>query len=275
MDNNSFATRRIWTGQMLLAGLLLVVLLGSGCAGRVPVAEETRPESYLCRSIPDPIAIDGRLDEAAWQVASVITNFHVFAPKGAENLSPTEARILWGSSNLYVAITCADADIRSYSDEPDGELWNGDVGEFFVKPDRDSPVYYEFVVAPNGTLYDGRYPARDVDDRPRFKSWSSGAQVASSINGTNGDSSDMDSGYTLEMAIPLSAFAGSTPPADGVVWTFGVCRYDYSKLFDEPLLLMTMLQAPYGFHSYEGYADLVFRELRERGRQSDGGWRND
>ena len=270
MNKSSFAVGRGWPGQMPLAGLLLAVLLGSGC-GRAPVAEETRPDPYLCLFFPGPIAIDGRLDETAWQTANVVTNFHVFAPEGAENLSPTEARILWDSTNLYVAITCVDADIRSYSDEPDSELWNGDVGEFFVKPDRDSLVYYEFVLAPNGTLYDGRYPSRDVEDRIRFKSWSSGARVASSINGTDGDSSDMDSGYTLEMAIPLSAFAGSTPPSDGVVWTFGVCRYDYSKRFDEPLLLMTMHQAPYGFHSYEGYADLIFRENRERGRQSDGG----
>ena len=226
---------------------------------RAPVAEVKKPVPYVCRSTTGPIVIDGRIDEAAWHEANPITTFQVYRPEGAVNRSPTEVRMLWDSENLYVAITCTDADIRSHSAEPDGELWFGDVGELFLKPDRDSSVYFEFLAAPNGTLYDARYPFRDMESCPQFKTWSSGARVASSINGTDNDSSDMDSGYTVEMAIPLSAFQGSTPPADGVVWTFGVCRYDYSKLFDEPLLLMTMLQAPLtGFHDYEEYTDLVF-----------------
>lgn len=248
--------RRLFAPFTALA--ILGVVGGVGCR-RDPVVE-VRPSPYVCGLASGSIVIDGRIDEAAWHEASPITTFHAYSPEGAMNLSPTEARILWDSANFYLAISCIDTDIFSCTDEADAESWYGDVGEFFVKPDRNSPVYYEFVISPNGTLYDARYPIRDAESRHHFKAWSSGAQVVSSINGTDGDFSDTDSGYTIEMAIPLSAFHGSTLPADGVTWTFGVCRYDYSKLLDEPLLLMTMRQAPRnGFHCYEEYADLVFR----------------
>ncbi len=241
------------------AGLLLLVALAAiGCAQQ-PVAVGVEPTPYRCGQASGPIIIDGRIDEAAWQAADVITNFYAYSPKNATNLSPTEARILWDSENLYVAFSCADADIWSYTNKPDGELWHGDVVEFLVKPDHDSLVYYEFVIAPNGTLYDARYPSRGAGSYRRFKTWSSGAQVVSSINGTDGNVSDMDAGYAIEMAIPLGAFQGATPPAADVTWIFGAFRYDYSKLFDAPLLLMSIPESKAGFHYYEGYADLIFR----------------
>lgn len=244
----------------MFAGLaLLLALFGSGCT-HLSVDEEVRSEPYACVSSSGPIAIDGRIDEDAWQNAAPITVFNVFGPEGAENLSPTEARILWDNKTLYVAVSCMDADIRSFSDEPDAELWNGDAVEFFIRLDRDTPVHYEFVAAPNGTLFDARHPDREPGGFRHYKVWSSGARVAAVVDGTDSDPSDTDNGYTVEMAIPLNVFQDSVPPADGVAWTFAVCRYDFSKLYEKPLLLMTMHEAPHdGFHYYEGYADLVFK----------------
>lgn len=250
---------RVWSGGYILVGtVFLAVLLGTGCAHQ-SVAVDVVLVPYECKRVSGVITIDGHIGEVAWQAAEALTNFYAYSPKDAANLSPTEARVLWDSDNLYVAISCTDADVWSYSDQADDELWYGDVVEVFFKPDRDTPVYYEFVAAPNETLFDARHPSRGAGGFRRFKTWSSGARVSAFINGTDGEFSDTDSGYTIEMAIPLSAFHGATPPADGVVWTFCICRYDYSKLLDAPLLLMTMPQAPHGFHSYEGYTDLVFK----------------
>ena len=243
----------------LCAGLLLpTVLIAVGCAHQ-PVAVEVEPAPYVCERAFGSIIIDGRINDAAWQGANVITNFYAYRPKDATDLSPTEARILWDSENLYVAITCMDTDIWSYSDQADDEIWFGDASELFVKPDRDSLVYCEFVIAPNGTLYDACYPSRGAGGRHRFKTWSSGMRVITVVNGTDDDASDMDVGYTIEMAIPQSAFQGATPPADGVAWTFGIFRYDYSKRFESPLMLMSIPESEGGFHCYERYADLIFR----------------
>ena len=260
---NGLANRQYWLPVFSVGAVLLAILVSAGCVHQPIVA--TRPAPYVCKEASGAILIDGNLDETAWNGASVISNFNVYTPEGAENLSPTEARMLWDSQNLYVAISCTDADIWSYSGQPADFLWYGDVGEIFLKPDHDSPVYYEFIAAPNETVYDARYPSRGAGGYSRFRTWSSGIRVGCVVDGTDDDPTDMDTGYTIEMAIPLSAFHGSTLPADGVAWTFGMFRYDFSKLFDERLLLMSIPEILHdGFHYYEGYTDLVFRAAGTR-----------
>ena len=239
--------------------LLSVALTGCQAGGAAKVAP-----AYDCHFATSPVKIDGKLDEAAWAKATKITQFFVLQPEGAKALSPTTARLLWDDRNLYVAFECTDDDVWSYSDKPDDELWNGDVGELFVKPSATGRVYYEFVTAPNGAQYDGKYTSRGAGGFNRFKDWSSGAKIATSIDGTDGDGSDDDRGYVIEMAFPLKAFAGATPPADGVVWTFGAFRYDYTKSYEDPLLLMSMPESlHHGFHYYEGYNRLTFRKIKK------------
>lgn len=243
--------------QVGLGALLLAV---SGCAQLPSEVGVTSVAPYLCRATEGPIVIDGRMDEAAWSEAEPISTFYPFlSVDDAAKLAPTEARLLWDADNLYVSIVCTDRDIWSYSNESDSDLWLGDVGEFFVKPDGDKLAYYEFVVAPNGTLFDARYPSRGAGGHHRFKTWRSGARVATSVDGSDGDQSDEDRSYTIEMAIPLSAFEGATAPGEGVTWTFNFGRYDFSKYFEQPILLMSMSESLHrGFHYYEGYTDLVF-----------------
>jgi len=239
--------------------LIWVVLLSTVVTGCQTQQATLKGPDYTCHSASSAIKIDGKLDEPAWAKADKITKFHPLQPKDAEYLSPTAFRMLWDERYLYVAFECTDDDIWSYSNKPDDELWNGDVGELFIKPSVAERPYYEFVTAPNGAQYDGRYTSRGSGGYYRFKGWSSGTKIATRIDGTDGDGRDDDRGYTIEMAIPLKAFAGAAPPADGVTWTFGAFRYDYSKSFEEPLLIMSIPESPSGFHYYEGYGRLIFQ----------------
>jgi hypothetical protein len=211
------------------------------------------------REAGQAIAVDGRLDEPAWQRAGTINRFYVFSPENPPAVSPTEVRLLWDREYLYLAYQCEDVDIWSFSDKQDDSLWNGDVGEFFIKPDRDNKRYYEFVIAPNGTLYDGRYPSRGAGGANRFKVWNSDAMIAATVNGTDGDFTDDDAGYVIEAAIPWTAFREAGTPSVGTEWTFGAFRYDYSKQFEDPLLLKSFPgPAAHGFHSYEGFGTMRF-----------------
>ena len=185
---------------------------------------------------------------------------HLLETKNAEKVSATVARFLWDDKYLYVAFECEDCDIWSFSNKPDDHLWKGDVAELFIKPSTSVHAYYEFVIAPNGTMYDARYPSRGAGGYPRFKDWSSNAKVATTIDGTNGDAGDDDRGYVVEMAIPLAAFTGTAKPTNGVTWTVGAFRYDYSKLFETPMLLMSIPELERGFHYYEGYNKLTFKK---------------
>ena len=249
---------------MLGQKILLIFCMIWTCACAVSCTEQEVADtipSVECRRAAGNIRIDGRLDEPAWRNADSLKVSFLFRPKNTDNLSATTARFLWDDKYLYVAFECEDCDIWSYSNKPDDPLWRGDVAELFVKPNTTDYTYYEFVMTPNGAMYDARYPSRGAGGYWRFKSWSSKANVATTIDGTDGDASDDDRGYIVEMAIPLAVFTGAEKPADGVIWTLGAFRYDYSKLFETPMLLMSIPESERGgFHYYEGYNKLTFKK---------------
>ena len=240
-------------------GAIVLAAADLGCQSLPPISTAPEPEVYLVRQTDQTITIDGRLDEPAWQRANVISRFFVYSPPDASILSPTEVRMLWDQEFLYLSYQCEDKDVWSFSDKPDDSLWDGDVGEFFVKPYRDQLFYYEFVIAPNGTVFDARYPSRGAGGANRFKAWESGITVASTVNGTDNDHRDDDSGYIIEAAIPWAAFREAGKPSIGTEWTFGAFRYDYSKLFEDPLMLKSFPgEAAHWFHSYESFSEMRF-----------------
>ncbi len=240
--------------RVLSMGLLVAL---AGCT--TPHSDIVVP-AYVCLLATESIKIDGKLDESTWQQAEVIEIFYPYRPKDAKILSGTKASLAWDKNYLYVAIECKDDDIWSYSEQPDSELWCGDVAEIFIKPSTSMPSYCEFVVAPNGTLSDARYPSRGAGGYFRFKNWSSKAKVATIVNGTDGNWKDTDIGYVVEMAIPFSAFSDiAKHPAEGTAWTFGLFRYDFSKSYENTLLMMSIPESKKsGFHYYEGYSQLIF-----------------
>jgi len=244
--------------KKLIVPMVVAVLL---MAAADPVKDETPVplDPYPCHRAAGPIAVDGKLDEAAWREAEPITAFYLLEPRDIGSLPAATVRLLWDDAFLYVAFEYTDDDIWSYSNTPDDELWNGDVAEFFIKPKTDERFYYEFVMAPNGALFDAKYPSRGAGGYLRFRSWSSNAQIATTIRGTDNNDRDNDQGYTVELAIPVSAFPESVCPKEAATWTFGAFRYDYSKSYEDPLLMMSIPKAVgHGYHSYEYYQPLHF-----------------
>lgn len=61
--------------------------------------------------IDQPITVDGRLDEPAWQTAPAAADFRQREPdEGAPASQATEVRVLYTSTVLYVGVTCHDSD---------------------------------------------------------------------------------------------------------------------------------------------------------------------
>lgn len=223
-------------------------------------AEADNAFVYSCRAIAGGLRVDGRLDEPQWAAAMPLAITNIYKPAHADYRAPsTEVRFLWDATNLYVAFTCQDDDIWSFSDRPDDTLWLGDAVELFIRPSRESGEYAEFVVAPNGTLADARYPSRGAGGFHRFKTWTSGARIAVSAEGTENEWRDEDVGFTVEMAIPWTAFDREAPRANDEEWTFGAFRCDYSKSRADPLLIMSLPRAGgWGFHDYDQYHPIRF-----------------
>ncbi|WP_441290128.1 carbohydrate-binding family 9-like protein [Sorangium sp. KYC3313] len=177
------------------------------------------------------IAIDGRLDEPAWQAAATTGPF-VNVGTGREDRSlPTqgEARLLWDDGFLYVGFDVSDRTITGGFPEGarDPHLWERDTVEVMIDPDGDgdNKDYYEIQINPQNLVFDSQF---DDYNAPRggpsgpfgHEAWSAGLTSAVALRGTLDDGSDEDVGYVVEAKIPWSSFAKAkaAPPSPGDAW---------------------------------------------------------
>jgi hypothetical protein len=179
-----------------------------------------------------PPAIDGKLDDEAWAHATVWTETFPFSKAEAADLKTTW-KTTWDDNYLYFAFDCQDPDIVAAEHERDGPVWQDDCVEMFIWSDPAFPVYWEIVIAPNGSVYDavnfkyaerwgGEFdPGRDVQ----------GLRHAQRIRGTINDSSDVDEGYTVEVAVPFNQLPGYSRrgPKPGDRIPFMLVRLDRSR----------------------------------------------
>ena len=195
--------------RTILAALLPAFLLG-GCVSRGPPRPPADlpavPEVRVPRTAKPP-AIDGVLDEAVWADAATLELVGDSGDAlGQAPLRPTEVRLAWDDSNLYVALRCADRDIHSRFTGRDARLWDAgydeiEVAEFMLSPTDDLKRYFEFNFSPRGVVLDLAMQWRwgklytDVD-------WNANVRSAVAVYGTLNDSSDEDRGWTVELALP-------------------------------------------------------------------------
>lgn len=164
------------------------------------------------RANPGTPEIDGRLDEAVWALAEVITDFVQRDPNEGEPASErTEAWVLYDDGALYVGI-------RAYDSEPDrivGQLTRRDQHSesdwLAVSIDSyyDRRTAFEFAVNPAGVERD-KYL---FDDTNEDDSWDAVWDVATRID---------EDGWTAEFRIPFSQLRFSEAPEQ--VWGFNIER---------------------------------------------------
>lgn len=185
---------------------------------------------YQVQRAASPIAIDGRLDEYAWEHAAQINDFErILNDYDAVEWS-TRAKMLWDDTYLYVAFTCADGDMWAIYEQEDDKLWEEEVVEVFIDPDGDGRNYLELEVSPTNTVVD--LLIHSVE--PEFSSsveWDiAGLLTAVQTYGTVNDDSDVDQGWSVEIAIPWSAMAadvtGGQRPVPGTDWRLNLYRIE-------------------------------------------------
>jgi hypothetical protein len=216
---------------------------------------------FECRRATGPIVIDGKLDDAAWTGAVVIDDFRLpwlaDAPRARKG---TRARMLWDDDSLYVGADMDDADLYADITAHDGNTWENDVFEVFLKPAAEEPAYYEFHVTPANTRFDLFLPRRGHVGR--FKAAQTFAiESAVKLRGTLDQWADRDEGWSVEIRIPWADLAPTGGrPASGAEWRFALCRYDFDVAQEAPDLSTCAPLSKLSFHRHEDYARLKFAE---------------
>ena len=199
----------------LLTGFL--ALLGTVWAQELP--------HYDIYRTPSKIVIDGKLDEAAWQAAQPMGDFHFSWWKQGEK-EQTVAKMLWDDDNIYVGYYCHDKHISAYVTKRQGPVSKDDCVEIYLSPNPEKVTnFYTFEINAIGAMLN-----RCITD------WWTGAgywdpegvQYRTTYQGLpKKDESPADDHWILELAIPFKNFtrdAVHTPPGDGDRWRVNLNR---------------------------------------------------
>ncbi|MBT3481890.1 MAG: carbohydrate-binding family 9-like protein [Opitutales bacterium] len=170
-----------------------------------------------------PITIDGRLDELAWESAVDVDAFE-FPWWEAGRKEQTRTRLLWDDEYLYVSFVCEDAYISGEHTERDSPVYEDDCVEVFTSPNpAELNKYFNVEMNVLGASLEHIHP-----EGPGTKAtWDPLVKIATTIDGTLNDDTDIDRSWTLEIAIPFSSFAEvavHTPPLSGDEWRMNLNR---------------------------------------------------
>ena len=139
--------------------------------------------------------------------------------------------MLWDEENLYVFFTCQDQFITAREKTRDGQPYFDDCAEIFLIPSTEKiAMHLGYEVNLYKTSNDFVFLNDILKNEPLVvKSFNPDFQVAVTIDGTINDNSDIDKGWTMEMAIPLTNFhinGPISPVKEGVKWAFLALRQD-------------------------------------------------
>ena len=222
--------------------------------------------------IAEILTIDGHLTKPVWQ-QSIKSSRFVDMVSGEPAYYDTRVSVLYNDTHLYVGYWIEEPFVTATMTERDSFIWFDNDIELFIGGDD---CYYELEINSYGTIYEcffiwqdahkpgGRFDrtefdvyTRNVDilggfqdyrygKHPRGRRWGfldfdmPGVQVGVQIQGTINDNSDIDKGWTVEIAVPWASLAFMfkdrvLPPAPGEQLRCDFSRFEALRLHGAPL----------------------------------------
>jgi len=191
----------------------------------------TDPKIYEVHRTVAAIDVDGKLDEVAWQRASWTEDFADI--EGHLKPQPrfrTRAKMLWDDQYLYIAAELEEPDVKASLTKHDSVIFHDNDFEVFLKPLPDQEGYFEFEMNALNTGWDLYLNKPYRMGGKADNSWEiEGLKTAVAVQGTLNNATE-DKGWTLEIAIPWTAFASRQPvprPREGTEWRINFSRVEW------------------------------------------------
>ena len=194
---------------------------------------QSEPRQYFCYRAPGALEITGSLEKAFWD-ATPWTDDFVDIEGDARAAPPfrTRVKMLWDDAFLYIGVEMEEPNVWATLTEHDSVIFQDNDFEVFIDPDGDNHDYYELEINALNTTWDLRLVKPYRDGGPALNSWEiPGFRSAVSIDGTLNDPTDVDRGWSVEMAFPWAALAEyarcPAPPRDGDQWRINFSRVEW------------------------------------------------
>jgi hypothetical protein len=185
--------------------------IGAGLLAAESLWAETKP-SIVALRIDEPLVIDGRLDEEAWQKAEKGGGFRQYDPgRGTPATERTEFAIVYNQDHFYLGVWCYESDpggVMARSMNRDRVFTGSDFLYLFLDTFHDQRNGYVFAVNPTGAQSDALITNNVERNFSWDGIWTSKTQIT-------------EEGWFVEIAIPfktLSFDPGAT------VWGFNISR---------------------------------------------------
>ncbi|BBE16174.1 hypothetical protein AQPE_0311 [Aquipluma nitroreducens] len=219
---------------------------------------------YTCYRAPSPITIDGDLTKPVWQKARKSPRF-VDMINGYPGYFDTRAAVLWDDEALYIAFWVEEPFVEAKLTQRDDIIFQENDVEVFIDG---GDCYYEFEINALNTVYEvffiwqdafKKFDAKEFDvhsrdaftfggnhdrdaptfwrgNHPRGLRWAytdwdiAGLRSAVQVQGTINDNTDIDKGWTVEIAFPWSGMKHlakdrNLPPQQDDIWKIFFGRF--------------------------------------------------
>lgn len=181
-----------------------------------------------------PIVVDGKMNESIWKNTPSTTLDYFYRVEKPEDEQQTTFRMLWDTEYLYLFYEMKDKFLNAREVNRDGAPYFDDCAEIFLIPAPESlDTHFGFEIniykASNDFIFFNDYYQ---NNHVVFHPFNPKFDVEVSYQGTLNDNSDIDQGWTMELAIPLSSFgtfANVVPVKKGAQWAFILVRQDRNE----------------------------------------------
>lgn len=198
--------------KYILPIVISLVLYLSGFTGQCQeILLNNPPRHYICYRTAAQVDIDGLLNEKSWEAIPWSEDF--IDIEG--NLKPlpysqTKVKLMWDDDYLYIGAWLEEPNLWATLTERESVIFKDNDFEVFIDPDGDTHNYYEIEVNALGTVWDlmltKPYSVLGVPN----SSWDiEGLKIGVHLSGTINNPADIDTCWTLEMAVPLNALCQS------------------------------------------------------------------
>ncbi len=237
-------------------------------ADKFPPVVESEIVRIDAPRITTALTIDGKLNEEVWAAAQESPRF-VDLISGKPTAHATHVKVLWDQQNLYVGFKIEEPNVQAKFERRDSPIYQENDVELFI---AGKDAYYEFEVNALGTIYEGLFvwesnyresglagvPELDKSNpdvgwqafngvgfknHPRgprlaFLAWDfPQAQIGVHVDGTLNDNSDIDRGWSAELAFPWHGMRVlnmsrpvKLPPDVGDTWRMDFSRFNQYKI---------------------------------------------
>jgi len=192
------------------------------------------------------IVIDGVANDLDWSKARSYPLSYVYNALKPTDKQASNVKMLWDDSHVYFFFQAKDQFLTARETQRDGVPFYDDCFEIFLMP-TSSPMelHYGFEVNLNKTANDFIFLNDFYQDSfVSLKSYNPEYEVEAVIEGTLNDNSDVDVGWSMELAIPIKVFhtvSQFTPLQQGSVWNLMIVRQDRNDTSGERTSTSTLL----------------------------------